>query len=284
MTLEQMKTIKRNFGVSAREISEGTNIPFGTVQKIFTGETANPRFNTLDKLNDFFVKLSLKYLNDMPETPMYVHDVRGYIPPDSSAEELDYFELTLGKRQGEFTVSDRDALPDDIRTELIDGYIIYLAAPNRVHQIIAGMIYADLLTCAFGSERECLPQIAPVDVNLDDDDRTMLQPDVLVLCHEDRDTRFVHGAPEFVVEILSKSTRKIDTTTKLNKYMHAGVKEFWIVDPQNKTITVYDFEGGRYPLHYSFDDTVPIAISDGACSIDFRRINDVLIRQFGESR
>ena len=281
MTLEQMKTIKKNFGVSAREISEGTKIPFGTVQKIFTGETSNPRFSTLDKLNDFFVSLSLKYLNDMPQDALFVHDIHGYIPPDSSAEELDYFELTLGKRQGEFTVSDREKLPDDIRTELIDGYLIYLAAPNREHQTIAGMIYADLISCMFGGEHDCLPHIAPVDVNLDDDDRTMLQPDVLVLCHEDRDTRYVHGAPEFVVEILSKSTRKIDTTTKLNKYMQAGVKEFWIVDPDNRTITVYDFEGGRYPLHYSFDEEVPVNISAGDCSIDFRRIKEILIRQFG---
>ncbi|MBR0308830.1 MAG: hypothetical protein IJH92_08055, partial [Mogibacterium sp.] len=131
MTLDQMKTIKKNFGISVREISENTEVPFGTVQKIFTGETENPRFATLYKLNEFFVEFSLKYLDEMPEEPAYVHDSHMYIPPDSSAEELDYFELTLGKRQGEFTVSDRDALPDDIRTELIDGYIYYLAVPNR---------------------------------------------------------------------------------------------------------------------------------------------------------
>lgn len=281
MTLEQMKTIKKNFGISAREISESTGVPFGTVQKIFTGETASPRFSTQMKLNDFFVDFSMKYLSELPEEPYYVHDSHRYIPPDSSAEELDYFELTLGKRQGEFTVSDRDALPDDIRTELIDGYIYYLAAPNRKHQTIAGMIYADLLICAFGSEHECLPQIAPVDVNLDNDDRTMLQPDVLVLCHEDRDDRYVHGAPEFVVEIISKSSRKMDTIIKLNKYLNAGVREYWIVDPYSETVTVYDFGSEMFPVHHSFDDAVPVGISGGDCSIDFRRIRDVLIRQFG---
>lgn len=281
MTLDQMKTIKKNFGISAREISESTDVPFGTVQKIFTGETASPRFNTLIKLNEFFVDFSLKYLNEMPTEPSFVHDSHRYIPPDSSAEELDYFELALGKRQGDFTVSDRDALPDDIRTELIDGYIYYLAAPNRKHQVIAGMIYADLLTCAFGSEHECLPQIAPVDVNLDDDDRTMLQPDVLVLCHEDRDDRYVHGAPELVVEIVSKSSRKTDTIIKLNKYMNAGVREYWIVDPYNETVTVYEFGNDNFPVHYTFDDAVPVGISDGECSVDFRRIKSVLVRQFG---
>ena len=285
MTLEQMKTIKNSFGISVREISENTDIPFGTVQKIFTGETSNPRFNTLMKLNEFFVDLSLKYLNEMPEDKLFVHDVHRYVPPESSAEELDYFEWTLGKRQGEFTVSDRDALPDDIRTELIDGYLYYLAAPNRKHQIIAGMIYAELLAfgSAFGSDsvHECLPQIAPVDVNLDDDDKTMLQPDVLVLCHEDRDDRYVHGAPEFVVEIISKSSRRTDTVIKLNKYMNAGVSEYWIVDPYSETVTAYDFRGDVYPIQYTFGDAVPVSISDGECVIDFQRIKDVLIRQFG---
>jgi Uma2 family endonuclease len=276
-----MKTIKHNYGISVKEISENTDIPFGTVQKIFTGETANPRFNTLVNLNEFFVDLSMKYLSEMPQDKMYVHESHRYVPPESSAEELDYFELTLGKRQGEFTVSDRDALPDDIRTELIDGYLYYLAAPNRKHQIIAGMIYAELLAFGSDSVHECLPQIAPVDVNLDDDDKTMLQPDVLVLCHEDRDDRYVHGAPEFVVEIISKSSRRTDTAIKLNKYMNAGVREYWIVDPYNETITAYDFQSDVYPLHYTFNDTVPVSISGGECTIDFRRIKDVLIRQFG---
>ena len=281
MTLDQMKTIKKNFGISVREISENTEVPFGTVQKIFTGETENPRFATLYKLNEFFVEFSLKYLDEMPEEPAYVRDSHRYIPPDSSAEELDYFELTLGKRQGEFTVSDRDALPDDIRTELIDGYIYYLAVPNRKHQLIAGIIHADLLNYAFNNDRGCLPQIAPVDVNLDDDDQTMLQPDVLVLCHEDRDDRYVHGAPEFVVEIISKSSRKMDTIIKLNKYLKAGVREYWIVDLYNETVTVYDFGSDDFPTQYTFDDAVPVGISGGDCSIDFRRIKDVLIRQFG---
>ena len=281
MTLEQMKTIKKNFGISAREIAEKTDIPFGTVQKIFTGETANPRFNTLVKLNEFFVDLSLKYLSEMPQDKTFVHDTHRYVPPESSAEGLDYFELTLGKRQGEFTVSDRDALPEDIRTELIDGYIYYLSAPNRKHQIIAGMIYAELLAFGSGSVHECLPQIAPVDVNLDDDDKTMLQPDVLVLCHEDRDDRYVHGAPEFVVEIISKSSRRTDTIIKLNKYMNAGVREYWIVDPYSETVTAYDFLSEVYPCQYTFDDAVPVSLSGGECVIDFHRIKDVLIRQFG---
>ena len=96
MTLEQMKTIKKNFGISAREISEKTDIPFGTVQKIFTGETANPRFNTLLKLDEFFVELSLKYLNEMPEDKYYVPDHASIYNGDSCVAKniqfIDYME------------------------------------------------------------------------------------------------------------------------------------------------------------------------------------------------
>jgi Uma2 family endonuclease len=63
--------------------------------------------------------------------------------------------------------------------------------------------------------------------------------------------------------------------------MNAGVREYWIVDPYNETITAYDFQSDVYPLHYTFNDTVPVSISGGECTIDFRRIKDVLIRQFG---
>ena len=282
MTLEQMKTIRRNFGISVREISERTGIPFGTVQKIFCGETSNPRFNTLTRLDEYFVDVSMKYLDGLDTEADCVRDPHRYYAPDSAAEELDYFELTLGKRQGEFTVSDRDDLPDDIRTELIDGHIYFMAAPEKRHQIIAGMIYSDLNSCMLGGERECLPYIAPVDVNLDNDDRTMLQPDVFVLCHEDRDRKYVHGAPEFVVEVISKSSWKKDAVIKLNKYMNAGVKEYWLVDPDHYTVTVYDFAGERSPFQYSFDETVPVSISEGECRIDFRRIKKLLIRHFGE--
>ena len=104
---------------------------------------------------------------------------------------------------------------------------------------------------------------------------------VFVQADGDRDDRYVHGAPEFVAEIISKSSRKTDTIIKLNKYMKAGVREYWIVDPYNEAVTVYDFGSDIFPAHYTFDDTVPVGISGGDCSIDFRRIKDVLIRQFG---
>jgi Uma2 family endonuclease len=61
---------------------------------------------------------------------------------------------------------------------------------------------------------------------------------------------------------------------KLNKYLNAGVREYWIIDPDQETVTVYDFEHDQFPIHYTFEDTVPVMIWEGNCQIDFREIRD----------
>ena len=83
---------------------------------------------------------------------------------------------------------------------------------------------------------------APMDVQLDCDDKTMVQPDVMVVCDRDKITRkCIYGAPDLAVEILSDSTKKKDMYVKLGKYMEAGVREYWLVDPKGKKVIVYDF-------------------------------------------
>jgi Uma2 family endonuclease len=106
----------------------------------------------------------------------------------------------------------------------------------------------------------------------------MVQPDLLVICKSyDLDAKRFEGAPDLVLEILSPSTRSKDMLLKLYKYQNAGVKEYWIVDPENEKVLVYDFrEGNYYPETYDFDSVIPIRISDGQCSIDFSRVNRAL--------
>ena len=71
----------------------------------------------------------------------------------------------------------------------------------------------------------------------------MVQPDVVIVCDRDKiEDRCIYGAPDFVIEVLSKSTRKKDTVIKLNKYMNAGVREYWMIDSAQKKVIVYDFE------------------------------------------
>jgi Uma2 family endonuclease len=117
-----------------------------------------------------------------------------------------------------------------------------------------------------------------------EDDKNMFEPDVVVLCRDGdnderlRDSRRIEGAPDFVLEVLSSSTRRRDLFLKVTKYKMAGVREYWIIDPEKKRVVVYDLEHDELPLNYTFDDKVPVIISEGECSIDFVKISEVLDR------
>lgn len=79
-------------------------------------------------------------------------------------------------------------------------------------------------------------------------------------------------APDFIIEILSESTRKKDSYLKLMKYQKAGVREYWLVDPDKKKVIVYDLEKVEIPVIYGFTDQVPVRIFDGKCVVDFSLI------------
>ena len=159
--------------------------------------------------------------------------------------------------------------------ELIDGVIYDMSAPASVHQLLIGLLYAKLLAYVTAEKGRCLPIVSPVDVQLDCDDRTMVQPDIVVVCDRDKVIkRCIYGAPDLVIEILSPSTRKKDMVIKLNKYMNAGVREYWMVDPDKRNVIVYDFEHDNYLMIYGFDAKIPVNIWDGDCEIDFQEVYD----------
>ena len=116
---------------------------------------------------------------------------------------------------------------------------------------------------------ECLPLIAPTGVQLDCDERTLVIPDVMIVCDRDKLIEScVYGAPDFIIEVLSGSTRRKDAFVKLNKYQNAGVREYWMIDAQKQKVIVYDFEHDEYPVIYGFDAKVPVQIWDGEAKID----------------
>ena len=146
-----------------------------------------------------------------------------------------------------------------------------MAAPTTFHQGIAGFLYKKFLDFVMENKGPCFPFISPVDVQLDCDDKTVVQPDVLVVC--DR-TKYkngrVFGAPDLVVEVLSPSTRRKDMQLKMYKYSEAGVREYWMVDPEKKVVVQYDLDHLEIPTIYNFQSEVPVLIWDGACRIDVR--------------
>ena len=186
------------------------------------------------------------------------------------------------KKPGEYTIDDYDAWPEDERIELIDGRIYFMGAPTLVHQLIAGVVYTKISNFIFGRDGSCMPGISPIDVQLDNDEKTVVQPDVIIDCRDKRDSiKRVIGAPDFVLEVLSPSTRRKDKELKTEKYRNAGCREYWIVDPENETVTVIDFERGGEQAEYTFDEAVPVTIYSGELEIDFKEIKMQLEKYFG---
>lgn len=261
MTIQEMKDKKAELGYTYEQISELSGVPLGTVQKIFCGVTSSPRYDTLQALEKIFCD---------KKDPSLVREAKAAYGSETASGNGPYFN----KNQGEYTLEDYYKIPDDIRVELIDGVIYEMSSPTSVHQLIAGFIYSKLLMYMVSQKGDCLPMISPLDVQLDCDDKTMVQPDVIIVCDRDKVIdRCVYGAPDFVIEILSKSTRKKDGFIKLNKYMNAGVKEYWMIDPKKLKVLVYDFTQEEvFPTLYGFTDKVPVRIWDDACVIDFQEV------------
>lgn len=125
---------------------------------------------------------------------------------DETAKHLEKFSW---KKQGEYTLKDYEAIPDEYRVELIDGVIYDLNTPTTIHQQLAFEIRIRLRGYIRQNKGLCMVLPSPVSVQLDEDDRTMLQPDVVVCCDRDKILRsHVYGAPDMVIEILSPSARK----------------------------------------------------------------------------
>ena len=182
------------------------------------------------------------------------------------------------------TIEDYYQLPDDQRVELIDGVFYDMGAPAVIHQMILLQLHLLFEECIRQHGGRCEVFISPCDVHLDKDNYTMLQPDLFVLCREfDIHAIRIEGAPDLALEILSPSTRSRDMILKLYKYQRAGVREYWIVDPKYRTVTVHDFEAEDYrPQTYDFNEVIPIAISGGQCKIDFSRVMKKIARYYEE--
>ena len=268
-TVKDMKGIKHGLGLSNQEIARGAGLPVSTVQRIFSGTTKAPRKETLQAID----RVLCDAISDYFHLPPSLRDEPD--PPDGAVLR----ETALSyesKVPGEYTVEDYYALPDDRRVELIDGVFYDMAGPSLLHQLILGEMYARLRACAEAHGEGCEVFLSPCDVQLDSDNRTMVQPDLFVVCRDyDVKARAFGGAPDLVVEIQSPSTQSMDTKRKMWKYHEAGVREYWVVCPWEKTVTVYDFTSPPgFTMHfYTFDDQIPVLISGGACSIDFASIH-----------
>lgn len=172
-------------------------------------------------------------------------------PVKYAAESEDVSEVhenlayNLEKR---YTIEDYYKLPDDVRAELVDGEFFVMEAPSIVHQRIITELWRQIDGFIRTRDGDCIAIVSPVDVRLDRDEYTMVQPDVIIVCDRDQiDPRRIEGAPDFVCEVVSPSTASRDYVKKAEKYRAAGVREYWIIDPLRMTLTTYDFASGEEP-------------------------------------
>ena len=179
------------------------------------------------------------------------------------------------ENQGEYTIDDYYNLPDDYQVELIDGIIYNMSSPSTIHQIIISKLWKKFDNYIDSQSGNCIAMFSPMDVQLDCDDKTILQPDIFILCNRDKlKHNVVYGAPDLVVEVLSPSTQNKDIKIKTVKYRKARVKEYWMINPQTKQICVHIFIPNIETTLYSFEDKIPVGVWDGKCVVDFKEIYD----------
>ncbi|XCP86407.1 Uma2 family endonuclease [Roseburia hominis] len=245
-------------GITLGMLAEGTRIPLPELIKVREGEEAQVSVEERERLENLLELESFDVTpngteNIIRESPVYL------------------------ARKSDYTLEDYDALPDDVRAELIDGQFFVMDAPFLEHQVVSGALYFAMQQYIREKKGTCFVLTAPVGVQIDCDEKTVVQPDILIICDRKKMIkRGIIGAPDLIVEILSESTRKKDMGIKLRKYRDAGVREYWMVDIRHRQVIVYYFEKDENPIIYGFEVKVPVGIYDGELEIDFEEIKERL--------
>ena len=249
MTIEKLKERKKELGFTNEKIAELAGVSLEAVEKLFT---------------------CIDYSNI---TYQERFDIERALLKESKTEYVREEVSYLAKKQGEYTVDDFYSFPDDILVELIDGVVYHMNTPSVAHQEIVAEISYLLKDYIVKNKGKCKVFTSPLSVQLDCDDKTMVLPDIVVICDKNKITpRCIYGAPDMIVEVLSPSTRRYDMTTKMAKYMKAGVREYWIVDLEKKKILVYYWQQEEFPGIYGFDSQILVGVFEGKCIVDFTTI------------
>ena len=174
------------------------------------------------------------------------------------------------------TLEQYEALPEDLRVEVFDGVVYDMASPSQEHQTISMELSTVLNTYIRGKKGSCRVFHAPFDVKLSEQPLTIVQPDLMIVCDKDKlDGKRCNGAPDFIIEIVSPVNPADDYIRKLYYYKNAGVREYWIVDPRRKNVTINFFEGNTLNVQYSFDSVIKVNIYDDLY-INFSDIDELL--------
>lgn len=159
-----------------------------------------------------------------------------------------------------YTIDDIYALPDGERAELIDGNIYYMAPPSRKHQRIIIELSTTINNYIKDNNGLCEVDLAPFAVFLNENDKTYVEPDISVICDKNKLTdKGCNGAPDWIIEVVSPGSKRIDYSIKLFKYRSSGVREYWIIDTDKDRVMTYCFEPDTLE-EYTFEDKIKVNI------------------------
>lgn len=290
MTVQEMKERKKELGYSLKQLSELSGVPLGTVQKIFGGETKAPRYQTIQALEKVLRQKKQDQWKESADfdysdqekwksTPQYLKENAAYQfdGRESRSVKTSYIVDRSGFLEGPYTYADYLKMPDDQNVELIHGIFYDMASPTYIHQLLQSNLIVQFSTKIQKGGMDC-DAVGPIDTRIEKDDKTVVQPDLSVICHPDR-SRIrdgkVWGAPDLAVEILSPSTRSKDMNLKRRLYQRAGVREYWIIDPRDRLLFQFDFQEKEVLRVHSFEESAEVAISDGRIKIDLRPLKRI---------
>ena len=189
------------------------------------------------------------------------------MPRYLSDEEVMKMNEALAKGR-KYTVEEIEAMPEDVLVELIDGTLYYMATPTEKHQDLLMFLSVEICNHIREKKKPCKVYQGPLALYLNQDSETYLVPDLMVVCDRSKiENKGIVSGPDVVMEVVSPSSRTRDYILKLNKYQEAGVREYWILDPKEEKIIVYQFENEMIKI-YGFQDRIPVAALDGL-EIDF---------------
>ena len=169
------------------------------------------------------------------------------------------------RKETKYTIEDIYALPEGTRAELLDGELYMMAPPSTTHQRVVKRIsrVIDQYIDEHGGDCESFISPFAVFLELPTDNQAYVEPDVSVVCNPGKvDDKGCHGAPDWIIEVVSPGSRKLDYTKKVSKYGEAGVREYWLVDLERERTTIYRFEEDAAPSIHPFTEELKVQIYD----------------------
>ncbi len=283
MTIDEMKKVKEERGYSFDVLSAYSGVPRATLVRIFDGTTTHPRRVTLDAIervlggdeHQFPGKRFHFGLSEVFPDYNVLFDPK-LTPVFRVAEEA---ANPYGRQKHGLTASDYLEMHTDKRTELIEGDILVMEDPLLIHSEITQYIFTRFSDYIREHNGSCKPVVSGTNVILKNDkgDDSVVCPDFFVVCDKKKLVRKgVLGGPDFVLEVTSPSNCRNDYIRKLSIYANAGVREYWILDPQKRQLIKYLFKIDEPATFLPLEGTTGVAIYNDDLQIDLAEISRMI--------